>query len=382
MVVGHSDEVDVHEAIASVLKQCEESLAGEEPKAGLLFATHDADPEVLVAAVRKSYPKGELIGSTSAGEMSSVLGFQEDSITLAMLVSDTVDITAGLGEAVTSDPRGAAKAAVEEALAKTDKEPRLCITVPSVLSGEPSQIVNALQEKLGRGITIFGGGAAFTDMGGSGSLEFYNDRVVQDGVPLLLFSGPIIFSVGVDTGWRPVGRKGRVTRSENGSLIEIDGAPAIEFYERYLGKGSKPSAANPLAVFEDDSDSFYLRVPRSHDPASGTILTPGAVPQDSYVQLTVAVTDEIFDGSRSAVQKAIKGYPEGQRPEGALIISCAVRKFVLGTRTGHELEIARRELGAALPICGFYSFGEIAPLDSGAALIHNETMVAVLLGTE
>ena len=382
MVVGHSDDVDVHDAIASVLRQCEESLAGEQPNAGLLFSTHAADPEILVAAVRKTYPKVELIGSTSAGEMSSVMGFQEDSVTLALIVSDTVDITAGVGEGVTSDPKSAVKTAVDQALAKTEKQPRLCITMPSVLLDDATRVVNALQEALGPEVTIFGGGAAFRDLGGAGSLEFYNDQVLEDGVPVLLFSGPLTFSVGVDTGWRPVGPKGTVTSADSVSVIEIDGAPALEFYERYLGKGSTPSVANPMAIFEDDSDNFYLRAARYHDPDSGALFTAGSVPKGATVQLTVAMTDEIFDGSRSAIQKAIKGYPEGQTPEAALILSCAVRKMVLGTRTGTELKIARQELGEALPICGFYCFGEIAPLESGNARVHNETMVAVLLGSE
>jgi hypothetical protein len=100
------------------------------------------------------------------------------------------------------------------------------------------------------------------------------------------------------------------------------------------------------------------------------------------VQLTVAVTDDVFGGAPSAVSKAIKGYPAGLKPDAALIFSCAIRKYVLGTRTGTEIEIARRELGQALPVCGFYSYGEIAPDDSGTSRFHNETIVAVVLGTE
>jgi hypothetical protein len=62
------------------------------------------------------------------------------------------------------------------------------------------------------------------------------------------------------------------------------------------------------------------------------------------------------------------------------VFSCAIRKLMLGTRTGTELEIARKELGDSLPITGFYCFGEIAPMRDGGVRFHNETMVAVLLG--
>jgi hypothetical protein len=98
------------------------------------------------------------------------------------------------------------------------------------------------------------------------------------------------------------------------------------------------------------------------------------------VQLTVAVTDEIFAGTRSAVRKAIKAFPGTAGPEAALVFSCAIRKLVLGTRTGVELDITRSELGDAVPICGFYCYGEIAPIKSGSSRFHNETIVAVLLG--
>jgi hypothetical protein len=66
MAVGHSDDVDVDDALAQVFAQCDEALARQTPKAGLLFAAVDADHQVLVDAVRSKYPGIELIGSSSA----------------------------------------------------------------------------------------------------------------------------------------------------------------------------------------------------------------------------------------------------------------------------------------------------------------------------
>ena len=98
------------------------------------------------------------------------------------------------------------------------------------------------------------------------------------------------------------------------------------------------------------------------------------------MRLTVAVTDDILEGTRSAVRQAIEGYATTAVPEAALVFSCAIRKTVLGTRTGTELDITRHELGSSIPICGLYCFGEIAPLVTGATRFHNETIVTVLLG--
>src|SRR5436190_21127143 len=115
MALGHSDEVDLDDALEAVLEQCSEGLDGAEPDAGFLLATYESDPTPLVEGIRKVYPDVELAGSTSAAEMSSVGGFQEGSVVLALFASDTVDVTAGLGTGVAVDPEGAARSAVREA---------------------------------------------------------------------------------------------------------------------------------------------------------------------------------------------------------------------------------------------------------------------------
>jgi hypothetical protein len=384
MVVGHSDDVDAAEAVASVVAQCEAGLDGASPRAGLLFSNFATDSEALCSGFADAFPDTDIIGSTAMGEMSSVLGFLEDSVTLALFVSDTVDITAGLGTELSVDAKAAARGAVSEARSKTEREPRLCITTPSI-AGLPRNLLDDLRDELGEGVTVLGGVAAPLTMADRGTTarQYFNGRVVTDAVPVLLFSGPLIFSFGLDAGWRPVGKPGRVTRATASVVYEVDDEPAMAFYERYLGAGARPTVANPLAVFEDDSDDFYLRVAVPRDKEPGALTVTGGIHEGARVQLTVAVTEEIFDGARSAFQRAVKAYPEGSAPEAVLLFSCAIRKLLLGTRTGREFDIARTEFGETVPICGFYTIGEIAPLETGSPTrFHHETMVAVLLGTE
>jgi len=381
MAVGHSDDIEPSRAIKTVIAQCDRALDGERPIAGLLFANYDIDPLPLLSAVKAAYPDVDVIGSTSVGEMSSVMGFQDDSVALAMFTAQRVDITAGWATGISSDPEGATRRAVGDARAKTDKTPRLCLAFPSVALDEPSVVLHELRRALGDDVTVLGGGSGPRIVGDATlARQFYGDRVHDDAIAILLFSGPVLHSFGVDTGWRAVGRTGTVTDAEGSSIQTIDGEPAVAFYEHYLGGGAKPSAGNPLAVFEDESDDFYLRVPLRFDAATGTIEMAGRVTTGARVRLTVAVTEEIFDGTRSAVRKAIEGYPPASAPEAALVFSCAVRKLVLGTRTGTELDITRRELGPDMPVCGLYCYGEIAPIRTGPARFHNETIVAVLLG--
>lgn len=386
MAVGHSDDVDLVSALETAFAQCDAGLAGATPKAGLLMSAWGVDHQSVIDQVRARYPGIELAGSSSAGEMSSVLGYREDSVALALFSSDEIDIVAGLGRNLVADHRAAAREAVAQATAKTRLPPRLCVVMSTIGGVEAGVILDALRAALGPGVPIVGGGAAPRDPSaeadGASSREFAGDVLTGDALTILLFAGPLAFSFGVQTGWNGVGPRATITRTSDAGVLEIDGRPALEFYERYVGDGPPP-VANPLAIFEEaDSDRFYLRTPMTYDRELGSIAFFGAVPEGATVQLTMAGTDQIFEGAKASFADALAGFPGGARPDGALLFSCATRKFLLGTRAGREIELAGEVLGDAVPIGGFYCMGEIAPMGSAdGTRFHNATMVSVLLGS-
>ena len=149
MGVGHSEELDVDACVAEVLSQSIQGLDGAEPRGGLLFATHEMDHEQLLCGICKAYPGLELSGCTTGGEISSVMGFQEDSVTLALFASDVVDFTAGLGTNASQDAMAACQAAVAQARAKTNRDPVLCITMPDGLTFNAADAVRGLKQALG-----------------------------------------------------------------------------------------------------------------------------------------------------------------------------------------------------------------------------------------
>ena len=388
MAVGHSDDIDVERALDAVLDECDAGLHGATPKAGLLLASWDSDHRALVDRIRGRYPGIELAGATSAGEMSSVLGFAEDSVALALFASDAIDFTVGMGRDLATDPGQACRRAVEEARAKSRLAPSLCIAMPTIGPVEASLVLDALRRELGPDVPILGGGAAPRDpsvnpaSGVGASRQIAGDVVTDDAIAILLFCGPLASSFGVDTGWRGVGPRATVTAVSTDGVAEIDGRPATEFYERYLGTVA-PAIANPLAVFDTrDSDRFYLRTPLAYDRATGYVTFFGHVPEGATVQLTVAATDEIFEGARASIADALASFPAGHAPEAALVFSCATRRYLLGTRAGREIELVREALGAATPVAGVYCMGEIAPMASGdPSRFHNATLVSILLGS-
>ena len=71
------------------------------------------------------------------------------------------------------------------------------------------------------------------------------------------------------------------------------------------------------------------------------------------------------------------------QPDAALFFSCTARRQILSTRAEEEYQFAKKHLSAELPSCGFYTYGEIAPLEQdGSTLFHNETFITLLIGTK
>jgi hypothetical protein len=387
MAVGHSDDIDMETAIEKVIAECDTALGDARPRAGLLNVAWDFDHRAVVDAVLARFPGMELAGATSAGEMSSVIGLAEDSVALALFASDVVEITVGLGSNLAEDPAGATRQAVEAARSKASTPTRLCIVLPMVGGYEAAAALGGLRDALGPGVPILGGGAAPEDPAGAigltASRQIVGDAITEDSIAIMLFSGELDFSFGVETGWRGIGPRGVVTRVSPAGVLEIDGRPATEFYERYVGLG-QPPLGNPLAVFEDaGSPRFYLRTPTNSDPGTGLVGFFGTVPNGSIVQITTAGTEEIFDGTRASVADALAKYPDGRTPDAALVFSCATRRFLLGTRAGREIELVRDTLGQETPVAGFYCLGEIAPTTAAVdrTQFHNATFVSVLLGS-
>ena len=99
-VVAQSDDIDAEGALAEILAQCREKLGERVPKAGLLFCTIDLEHEQVLDGILDAWPGLELIGCTTAGEMSSALGYREDSVALVLFGSDSIEFASGIGRDV------------------------------------------------------------------------------------------------------------------------------------------------------------------------------------------------------------------------------------------------------------------------------------------
>ncbi len=379
--IGHSEDPDSESAIEEVLQQCCQSLVADIPQAGILFAALDFDHAFILDRIQEAFPGIELVGCTTNGEMSSVLGFREDSLILMVFCSDQIRIRAGLGRGLSQNIDAAIEEAITIANAELLQPPQLCLTFPEGIGTDGFSIIQALQQSLGLNVPIFGGTSA-DSLTAQKSYQFFKGEVVSDSIPLLLFSGNICFSHGIASGWKPIGKKSEVTQVDGCVVYKIDGKSALEFYQQHLGKAGciHEYISYPLAIFTNDSSDFYLRTPSTHDEQLGSITFLSKIPANATIQMTEISREGVIDATNKSLKGAIENYP-GQSPAAALLISCAARRMLLGTRAKEEYEVFRAHLSQDTCCCGFYSFGEISPLKSSEkSQFHNQTFIALLLG--
>lgn len=378
--IGHSEDVAADRATDEALTAASRSLGTLSPRGALVFCSPDIDHEKVLRGVCGTFPGIQLIGCSTGGTGSNIYDFREDSVLLALLGSDDIGMHAGVGRGVAFAPERAAREAVEQALEGVADPPCLGITTPESLGVSGAAVVRGLAAAIGDPHFPIFGGTASDGWRFKKTMQFCGDQVLQDAAPVLLFTGPLLHASGIASGWRSVGRSGRVTAVQKERVYTIDEQPAVRFYEHYFGGWSTgPAAEFPLAVYE--TDRAYLRAPLKHHSADGSISFAGDLPEGARVKLSEASTDDVIAAAERSILTALSAYP-GRTPECGFFVSCAARQELLGTRTPNELRTVRRVIGPSLPLFGFYGYGEIGPLEpQGRAYFHNETFVSLVLGT-
>jgi hypothetical protein len=146
-----------------------------------------------------------------------------------------------------------------------------------------------MSQALPEGVVVVGGGSAGGDVGVTiPPLQFCDDQTADDGIAVLLFSGPLMISVAVGTGWRPLGARGIVTSAQGGQLDRIDDRPASEFLAPYLDVTGPRRSATRSPSWMRTPISSYLRGHPGVRPATEDRPVHGGVPVGATVQLTTA----------------------------------------------------------------------------------------------
>lgn len=242
-----------------------------------------------------------------------------------------------------------------------------------------SELVKGLNKNNSDNILITGGlagdGARFIET------SVGLDSVAQSGniIAIGFYGDKLKVSHGSMGGWETFGLEREVTSSKNNVLFEIDHKNALELYKKYLGKYADelPGSALlfPLSLKQpnnSDSDSV-IRTILTIDEENQTMTFAGDLPIGSKVKFMKANFDKLIDAASEAATNSLS--MNTIQPKLAILISCIGRKVILSNRIDEEIEAVAKTFGKDTSITGFYSYGEISPLNPFTNCeLHNQTM--------
>jgi hypothetical protein len=351
----------------------------------LYFGTRQAlEDGARYDELRDMFPAAHILGCSTGGQINNS-DVNDDEIVAAAVSFEQTRLR--LCHETVNDPDQSRECgeAVGRALAAPDLAAVFVLSDGLHVNG--SALVAGITEFIGPAVPLTGG------LAGDGP-DFQETLVGGDCAPTTrtiaaigLYGAAIRVGHGSAGGWDIFGPRRQVTKSVGNVLFELDGQPALDLYERYLGPDESedlPGSALlfPIQVYDlKHPDSAVVRTVLAIDRDKRSMTFAGDVPQGWTAQLMRGNLDRLVAGAAEAARQARCGCETPDHGQSlSILVSCIGRRLLMGQRTIEEAEAVATELGADTPRLGFYSYGEISPhARSGRCELHNQTMTVTSL---
>jgi len=387
--VGISEGDDPYTVGANACQDALSKLGTDSADLAIVFSSVKYDQEKMLAGVRSVSKDALLVGSSTAGEITTQGPAHKPSVAVMLVKSQETKFYAAVGENIAADARLAGKQAAEKVKKLAGSELNAFIMLPDVLVGNGADIVRGVLDALGEHFPVVGG-ASGDDFKFVKTYQYFNDKVYSGTVVGLGLVGNFKMGIGVKHGWIPIGNSMKVTKSQGAVLHELDGKPAINIYKDYFGSEeakklqeetlAKLAITYPLGMTVAGSDEMLIRDPITVDE-KGSITCAAEIPEGSDIRLMIGSKEEAVKVAKEAAENAL-GQLNGSAPKAILIFNCIARNKLFGEHSSDEIEAIQGVLGRNVPLAGFYTYGEQAPLGGEVRNIeqcntafHNETVV-------
>lgn len=387
--VGRSNNPDPIKAGSAACKDALQEAGG---KASLIvvFTSVAYDQKKILEGVRSISGETPLVGCSDAGEITTQ-GPVSQHVAVMALNSDSIDFTIGIGKGADKDSFKAGKEAAQAVKDNAKQTPSLLIMLLAGLAENGAAAVRGIQDVLGASLPIMGGSAG-DDFKFEKTFQYKDNQVLTNSVIGIGLSGKFSFGVGVRHGWEPIGLPMKVTKSKGGNLISVNNRPALSIYEDYFGKKAEELTKEPIArmaytyplgMSVEGSDELLIRdVVIANE--KGEITCAAEIPEGSNIRLMLGDPEKAMAAATEASENAMSQL-KGSKPKAIFVFDCVARLKLLGARNGEEITAIQNVLGKDIPLIGFYTYGEQAPLggvlgSKCRSMFHNETMTLLVLG--
>ncbi|MES2261641.1 MAG: FIST C-terminal domain-containing protein [Pseudomonadota bacterium] len=363
-----------------------QSLSGMQPEIVFLFVTvHYDNWSEFMDGLHDGLdnPAVRVIGASGDGVHELAQSADLGAAALGLNSGGKVRWHLETGDGLGADPEGAVRRALAKLALRLDGRKPAFYYLLSDFNIDASRIETVIRDEID--VPVVGGMAADDNDKMERCCLFADRALVADSVLMLAVDGPLPFQIHVGNSIAAVGAPGTIDEADGKLLGRIGGVDAAQFVERETGKPFLRSDQGAVALTVVDGGRAGERKLRSiaqnSHSETGALTLHGGIRQGETVQVCLADPAQLVAEVHAiAADAAASGFA----PSAALIVSCAGRKLVLGGDTAFEVQAIAERFTPDLPIAGFPSFGEIAPLFYDGKytrnLFHNMSYILLLLG--
>jgi hypothetical protein len=392
--VGMSQHHNPSIAGREAAEQALEKAGVNRPDFVFMFATVGYDQHSLLRAVRVATGDAPLTGCSGEGTINGDDADESNfSVVVTAISSEELQWTNGLAAGLKADPRAVGKRVAKELLPHLSSDTIGLFVFPEGRAENFDHFFAGLEENLpsDQFLPLWGGGAGNDLKLGKPTYQYCDDEVITDGVSYALLSGEAHTAWAISHSVIPIGGERIVTRSKGNVIYEIDGKPATDVFKEYLPEDAL--AANRDWVRYGISLALSFKAPSYMKDEEYVVR---GVPQLSLTDGSITVQTEVEEGtsiwfSSRDKEKITTGFDRmatqieeqlaGEKPELVFQFECVTRGKLM-FREQEKLQLLRQfrqSLDAEVPWVGFYTIGEIGPVDEHND-IHRLASVVLALG--
>jgi hypothetical protein len=382
----HNPNVAGREAAEQALREA--SIA--KPDFVFMFATVGYDQQSLLRAVREATSGAPLCGCSAEGTISGDDADESNfSVVVMAISSEELRWTNGLARGLSTDSLAAGQQVAQGLSSDLGADAVGLFVFPDGTTVNFDDFFAGLEGNLpsDRFLPIWGGGAG-DNLTLVQTYQYCDDEIVSDGVAYGLLSGKAQPVSAIGIGYIPIGSERTVTRSQGNVIYEIDGKPTLEVLQEYVPDGALAENWQSYAITFAlclrapsymKNEEYVVQTILSVDATDGSAIVQTEVPEGTSVWLSSRDQEKVTTGLDRMVER-IKQELGGNQPKLVFQFDCVSRGKTM-FREQEKLELLRQfrqAVGPDVPWAGFYTYGEIGPVDKHNRY-HNYTAVVLAL---
>jgi len=354
---------DEDKAYKKAKKEAKKSVYGAKLIQLFTSETDKKKIQKILNKIAKDFPKCQVVGTTTAGEISHAKMYDQKTIISLSLFKKT---KIKIHRTKTINKR----AGKSLSLQLCTQDTKALIVLSEGLLGEDYEgFIKGIKKTHPK--VIVAGGMAGDNFALQKTYIFMGTRIYDRGALGISFSGSELFaSNAYNLNWHPIGKEFTVTSVEGNILKEINHENAVTVFQKYLGKEIFQNNAASLPDFQllyKEGNTVVARTPMARQ--NSTIVLAGSIKKGQKFQFGFSNAASVISGA-DAIGAKFSNNPA----QAIYIYSCIARKTLLGK----SLESEFKPLEHIAPTAGFFTYGEFYSTNKNNALLNCTTTVLVL----